>query len=267
MRKRLFSRKKHDEENPYWMSFSDMMSALLMVFILASIILILQLIERQKEFESHVADFEVQVLHFEHQMVSFNNEIEGLKRAEETRKTILIEVAEALEKEGIHVDVSENHTVLRIPNELLGFDTGAFDILPRYEATAKKIGETIFKIIHLEGRKDYLDTIFIEGHTDNRPLQGLMGKGNWGLSTFRSISLWQFWASNLPEELRLDTIKNHDGAPLFSVSGYGETRPVIEDQVTESDFKKNRRIDIRFTIRRPESEDYEQIKAKFKGEI
>ena len=35
-------------------------------------------------------------------------------------------------------------------------------------------------------------TIFIEGHTDNRPLQGFMGKGNWGLSTFRAISLWQF---------------------------------------------------------------------------
>ncbi|MDU3956382.1 MAG: chemotaxis protein MotB, partial [Pseudomonas aeruginosa] len=37
-----------DEENPYWMSFSDIMSALLVIFILASVILILQLMEIQK---------------------------------------------------------------------------------------------------------------------------------------------------------------------------------------------------------------------------
>ena len=36
-----------DEENPYWMSFSDIMSALLVIFILASVILILQLMEIQ----------------------------------------------------------------------------------------------------------------------------------------------------------------------------------------------------------------------------
>ena len=31
-----------DEENPYWMSFSDVMSGLLVIFILASVILILR---------------------------------------------------------------------------------------------------------------------------------------------------------------------------------------------------------------------------------
>ena len=44
-----------DEENPYWMSFSDMMSALLVIFILAAVILILQLMERQKDFDQHSA--------------------------------------------------------------------------------------------------------------------------------------------------------------------------------------------------------------------
>ncbi len=248
MRKRPFTTKKLDEENPYWMSFSDMMSALLMVFILASIILILQLMERQQEFKEQVKEF--------------NQEILLLKKAEEVRRTILIEVAEALQKEGINVEVSENHTVLRIPNELLGFDTGAFEIQPRYAQTAMTIGETLYKVINQDDRTDYLDTIFIEGHTDNRPLRGLLGKGNWGLSTFRSISLWQFWNERLDAEMMLDQMVNKDNAPLFSVSGYADTRPVIKEQMTESDYKKNRRIDIRFTIRRPESADYEVIRAK-----
>jgi flagellar motor protein MotB len=87
-----------------------------------------------------------------------------------------------------------------------------------------------------------------------------MGKGNWGLSTFRAISLWQFWEESFSAENPLSRLQNKDGAPLFSVSGYAETRPVVSNQITEEDFKRNRRIDIRFTIRRPDSTQYEQIK-------
>ncbi|HEJ4296553.1 TPA: flagellar motor protein MotB [Pseudomonas aeruginosa] len=237
-----------DEENPYWMSFSDIMSALLVIFILASVILILQLMEIQKELQER--------------QVQFEQELVELKKAEQVRRTILDEAVEALRERGIKVEVSENHTVLSIPNDLLGFDTGAYDIHAAYQARALEIGKVINEVISRENRVEFLDTIFIEGHTDNRPLQGFMGKGNWGLSTFRAISLWQFWGSALSADEQLARLKNKDGKPLFSVSGYGETRPVLVDQQTEDDFKRNRRIDIRFTIRRPDSAQYEQVRER-----
>ncbi|MBN7116711.1 OmpA/MotB family protein [Ectopseudomonas oleovorans] len=237
-----------DEENPYWMSFSDIMSALLVIFILASVILILQLMEIQKELKER--------------QVQFEQELVELKKAEQVRRTILDEAVEALRERGIKVEVSENHTVLSIPNDLLGFDTGAYDIHVAYQARALEIGKVINEVISREDRVEFLDTIFIEGHTDNRPLQGFMGKGNWGLSTFRAISLWQFWGSALSADEQLARLKNKDGKPLFSVSGYGETRPVLVDQQTEDDFKRNRRIDIRFTIRRPDSAQYEQVRER-----
>lgn len=237
-----------DEENPYWMSFSDIMSALLVIFILASVILILQLMEIQKELKER--------------QVQFEQELVELKKAEQVRRTILDEAVEALRERGIKVEVSENHTVLSIPNDLLGFDTGAYDIHVAYQARALEIGKVINEVISREDRVEFLDTIFIEGHTDNRPLQGFMGKGNWGLSTFRAISLWQFWGSALSPDEQLARLKNKDGKPLFSVSGYGETRPVLVDQQTEDDFKRNRRIDIRFTIRRPDSAQYEQVRER-----
>ncbi|MBI8451766.1 OmpA family protein [Pseudomonas aeruginosa] len=237
-----------DEENPYWMSFSDIMSALLVIFILASVILILQLMEIQKELQER--------------QVQFEQELVELKKAEQVRRTILDEAVEALRERGIKVEVSENHTVLSIPNDLLGFDTGAYDIHAAYQARALEIGKVINEVISREDRVEFLDTIFIEGHTDNRPLQGFMGKGNWGLSTFRAISLWQFWGSALSADEQLARLKNKDGKLLFSVSGYGETRPVLVDQQTEDDFKRNRRIDIRFTIRRPDSAQYEQVRER-----
>lgn len=248
-------RKSHstnvDEENPYWMSFSDMMSALLVVFILASVILILRLLEIQNELEQR--------------QVQFEQELVELKKAEEVRRTILDEAVEELGRRGIKVEISENHTVLRIPNELLGFETGEYELQPRYASTALEIGEVLDRVISKDDRVDYLDTIFIEGHSDNRPFPGFMGKGNWGLSTFRAISLWQFWSSALPESQRLNRMRNLDGDPLFSVSGYGETRPVNDEQLTEDDFRVNRRIDIRFTIRRPASADYEGVRELLRG--
>lgn len=226
------------------MSFSDIMSALLVIFILAAIALMVQLMETEAELQKKVDELD--------------EEIEVLQVAERVRKTILDEAAEELEKRGIKVIVSENDSVLRIPNDLLGFDTAAYDIHPDYQETAYSIGEVLHQVITRDDRVEYLDTLFVEGHTDNRPFAGFMGKGNWGLSTFRAISLWQYWDQTLPEQRSLSSMLNKENKPLFSVSGYGQTRPVTERQETEDELSANRRIDIRITIRRPKSEELER---------
>lgn len=245
-----------DEENPYWMSFSDIMSALVVIFILAAVVLMVQLMETEEDLQDQVQELagKVQLL---------DEEIEVLQQAEYVRKTIIQEAAEELRERGVIVVVSENDTVLRIPNHLLGFDTADYEIQEAYQHTAYQIGEVLHKVMTKGDRADYLDTVFVEGHTDNRPFNGMMGKGNWGLSTFRAISLWQYWNSHLPENSRLDKMKNSDQTPLFSVSGYGDTRPVTAEQNTEEELSENRRIDIRFTIRRPQSQDIRELQAQF----
>ena len=234
-----------DEENPYWMSFSDIMSALMVIFVLASVVLILQLMERQREFDAQLAE---------------------LARAEQVRRTIIEEAAEELKNRGIRVQVSENHTVLRIPNDVLGFDTGAWEIEEQYKETALEIGKVLGLVIRRGRRAQYLDTVFVEGHTDNRQFRRDDIKGNWGLSTFRAISLWEYWEVALPEVVRLADLDNAAGDPLFSVSGYGKTRPVTDVQETEADYEVNRRIDIRFTIRRPSTEDYRSVRGLFEAD-
>lgn len=228
-----------DDENPYWISFSDIMSGLLVIFVLASLALILELT---------VTKFEV------------NDAIREIARAEQVRRDILREIDEDLRKRNIHVEISDNHTVLRIPEDILSFDNNEYRIPESagMKETALEIGRVLYASITKEARWKYLDTIFIEGHTDRRPSPRHMG--NWGLSTFRAISVWDYWNTNLPESMRLNELKNHSGSPLFSVSGYGETRPVQEIQETENDFQKNRRIDIRFTVRRPALEEFTNIK-------
>lgn len=242
-----------DEENPYWMSFSDVMSALLIIFILASVVLIMELMEINAELEQQRQSFEI--------------EVQELQKAEEVRRTILHESAELLNKRGIRVTVSENDTVLSIPNDILGFGTAVYEVSSSYQATALEIGDVLNTVIRKDNRIEYIDTIFVEGHTDNRPLRGFMGKGSWGLSSFRAISLWQLWSEFLPEHSSLIDLKNKDNQPLFSVSGYGSTRPTTERQDTEEELSQNRRIDIRFTIRRPSSAEYRRISENLEEAI
>ncbi|MEZ4600740.1 MAG: OmpA family protein [Syntrophotaleaceae bacterium] len=228
-----------DEENPYWISFSDIMSGLLVIFVLASLALILELTQTR---------------------VVVNDAIREIAKAETVRRDILREVASELQGKNIPVEISDNDTVLRIPDHLLTFETNEYRIPPQagLERTVLEIGAVLFRAIDREKRWQYLDTIFIEGHTDRRASPRHMG--NWGLSTFRAISVWNFWNEKLPKESRLEDLVNHSGTPLFSVSGYGKTRPVQVEQETEADFQKNRRIDIRFTVRRPAMKDFQNIK-------
>lgn len=239
---RLFSRggSKVDEENPYWMSFSDLMSGLLVIFILAAVALIIELTQKSQKIDAS---------------------IEELKKAEEARRNILIDIQEELAKQNIHVEIVENDTVLRIPESTLSFES-AKDTLPEDEQTQEEvraIGIALHKAITTQERWKYLDTVFVEGHTDSVGIW-YRGKGNWGLSADRAVSIWKLWQTEMPVQPKLNELENFNGQLLFSVSGYADTRRVDLIDETEEQRARNRRIDIRFTVKKPKLEDYEKAK-------
>lgn len=241
-----------DEENHYWISFSDLMSALLVIFVLAVVALALQLGQQQASLQA--------------QQDEFSEQVSVLRESEVKREEMLLEIQQDLESQGIEVIVSENNSVISIPSELLGFDKGSYDINDEYKNVSLAIGTAVANALAKDDRMQYIDTVFVEGHTDNARFTGLEGTGNWGLSTFRAISLWRLWEAELPAEKRLGDLVGPEGQPLFSVSGYAETRPVNADQSTDENRAVNRRIDIRFTVVRPEAQELEKIEEGFSEE-
>jgi flagellar motor protein MotB len=235
-----------DEENPYWISFSDLMSALLVVFILAAVALIIELTQTQKKIEQ---------------------DIEQLKHAEQARRDILHEIRDELAKQNIEVLIADNDTVLRIPESTLAFASNSYDLPPDEKVRSSVL--IIGRVLHAatnrpfnpsvtdKRRFDYLDTVFIEGHTDSVPAKRI--KGNWGLSTFRAISLWEYWGAELELSPSFADMSNAFGDKLFSVSGYAATRRANETELTREDRRENRRIDIRFTVKRPRISELEDI--------
>lgn len=235
---------KVDEENPYWISFSDLMSALLVIFILASLVLIIELTQRTQDIDAG---------------------IEELKKAEQARQDILNEVRNQLDKQNITVVIADNETVIRIPEETLTFKSGQ-DLIPdNMTDSVKSIGVILHSAIMKNERFKYLDTVFVEGHTDSMPIKfgKYRTKGNWGLSADRAITIWMLWSKGLELTPTFDELLNHSDESLFSVSGYADTRRVQLVEETLEQRAKNRRIDIRFTVKRPSIEDLEMIKPTY----
>lgn len=227
-----------DEDNPYWISFSDLMSALLVVFILAAVALIIDLTEKQNTFEKN---------------------IDQLQYAIRARKDILHEIKAELAKQKIVVEVADNDSVLRIPETTLTFASNSYSIPAndKVRDMVKLIGLTLHNAINKPFDKkknnfmryEYLDTVFIEGHTDSLPTKII--KGNWGLSALRAISLWEFWNENLTVAPPFSEMENASNQKIFSVSAYASSRRLKLNDNTDQKRAANRRIDIRFTVKKP----------------
>jgi|GEM_PF-233674 len=92
-----------------------------------------------------------------------------------------------------------------------------------------------------------IDAIQIEGHTDSQGGDIY----NMTLGAERGASVFGVMVRESPNLLDFDNLQ---GQPVLSVAGYGEGRP-IADEVESSGRDANRRIDIRFLMFAPTSEE------------
>src|SRR5699024_2517152 len=109
-----------EKETNYWSSFTDVMTGVLFVFILVVVVLAIQLMQAQKDFQAQTDDLSTQM--------------EKTTEAGNIRKSMLDETQHDLESEGNEVSIAKNRSVISIPNELLGFHRASYDIKEKYEA-------------------------------------------------------------------------------------------------------------------------------------
>jgi flagellar motor protein MotB len=224
------------------------MSGLLIIFILAAVALIIELTQKSEKWDEVLAQ---------------------VKAAEDARDGLIDDIVRELEEDGIRVIIN-GVGVVTIPESSLKFRSGSANIPqdPATKTVVNRIGEVLFVRLHDDPRADFLDTIFVEGHTDCTTYRGLKFDDNWDLSTTRSNNIWRYWSTMVfePEPFSMAALENKNGKPLFSVSGYGETRPLPNtrpDGICDGRLKdllaQNRRIDLRFTVIRPSLDEYEDF--------
>lgn len=169
----------------------------------------------------------------------------------ELRNQLLKDVGKDLQAQGLQVRIDTKQGVLRIPESVL-FESGEANIKEQGQAAVSKLSQSLLKTMTRPEYREALETVFIEGHTDNVPIHNEFFQSNWELSTQRAINTWNLMRNDVPE---FNWLVNPRGEPIFSCSGYAETRPVREnglDPNSEAGRAANRRINIRFVMMPPQ---------------
>lgn len=217
------------EEN-FLASVSDLMSGLLMVFI----ILLMTVAYRFMSAEKLQRDT-----------------VDKLQAADRERRVRLEHLKHALENEGIQVSIDKDNGILRMPEAVL-FDTGKARFRPGGEAKLKILARELEKAV--QGFQA-LDAVLVEGHTDSSPIvggvveDGSLYRDNWDLSFARAKHTYKML---LTLSAQLGRHENARHYPLLSLAAYGESRPAVDGSGDEA-MRQNRRIEIRFVLDSPTS--------------
>lgn len=259
-----------DEGAGYLISVSDMMSGLLFIFIITLVAFIIHFQDAiQKEFEAMLEQQKEaanlrEVIKQQQEITAKQEKIvEQLTNSNDVRTELLLTLQQKLDAANILVHVDAEHGVLRLTERAIRFESAKDTLDEQNLENLRVIGDIFSEILPCYGSnppqdkrcfgkgelENQLDAIFVEGHTDNVPISSRQYKDNWDLSAQRAIRTFRLL---VPPRPSLNSITNTNGQPVFSVSGYGEGRP-LEGHVypVPTNDVANRRIDIRFIMTPP----------------
>ena len=251
--------KQLEPEDNYLASVSDLMSALLFVFILALIVACININNATEGLKKSQASID-EILNIYH-----GNNVARAHLLERIRDKVL------QKSEGkLHLQVDESRGVLRIPESAVTFKIGKSSLDEHNINNLNLIGSILAEELicyqqeHfdsaycLKTNKEHrtIDAIFIEGHTDNqRYAYDVSDQKNRELSTQRSNAAY-YWM--IYRNKTLKSLTNPKDEHLFSLSGYGSERPLNKYDKPRAD-PANRRIELRVLFTPPTQEDIDKI--------
>lgn len=211
-------------EGSYLASASDLMIGLLFVFIILVVVLAL---EQRRQAIDHAG-------------------------RQDPRGMVTNRIGDAMKIAMPNVRIDPASGVISLPEEVL-FTIGRADLSDKGRQALRAAVEQLGKVLPCfvanwkatagcEGNAagHEIDTIFIEGHTDSRPLQ-TPGYDNTNLSLDRARAVH----AALVNGSALAGYRNRLAQPLFSFSAYADTRLLPDVAPTDA---KNRRVDLRIVL-------------------
>jgi len=203
-----------DEILNYWMSYSDMMAALLLVFIL-----LLSLV---------MMDYRTALAEKEH-------EIEQIL---DVRGQIVLELVKAFNTTSLTLEVDPQTGAIRFPGGVL-FDTDSDSVSPQGREFLNEFVPRYVEVLLAPHFRDYISEIIIEGHTDTRG--GYIY--NLDLSQRRAYAVARYiLGEDFPDMTYRDLIKKY-----ITANGRSFSNPIYVDGKTNAD--KSRRVEFKFRLK------------------
>lgn len=224
---------KNDESGGYWISFSDLMSGTLIVFILLFIFVLASYQVNMKEYKERISEKE-----------------EMIQELTDTRFEIIAMLQEEFKKEGLEISIDSNTGAITLSESIL-FDFGKSELKQEGKDFLSKFIPIYLRIlVGHDDIKKHLAQIIIEGHTDNNSTYIY----NLQLSQERALSVASYLlGDSLQYEYKEELEK------FLSANGrsYSELKLNKDGSVDEN---KSRRVEIKFRLK--EEETLLQIKEE-----
>ncbi len=276
-------------EHSYWQSYSDMLAALLLIFILMIAITLaiyrqktndleqtrLELDSAQSELDATIKDLELSNEELASSLAELQQAYEQAALTQEELNRAYLEIENA--REELTVTKKELQDIVGIRTDIIGALQSAFsnsamkvdaqtgsitfssDVLFRYNSaslttdsreTLKNIIPMYLDVLLADQFRDYIAEIIIEGHTDTDGSY----QSNMELSYERANAVAHFC---LNKKNGLDETKIEQLQKLLTVNGKSWSNPVYQkdawgESTQEVDMPSSRRVEIKFRLKEDE---------------
>ncbi|WP_163152241.1 OmpA family protein [Anoxybacillus sp. MB8] len=203
----------------YWMSYADLMSAMLMVFALLLTLVILDYRELLEKKEKQIKE-----------VVSVKTEI-------------IKALTEEFEKSNMSIEIDQQTGAIRFPGSIL-FKTNSSEISEEGKTFLKKFIPKYMGILLQDRFKNEISSIIIEGHTDK---QGTY-MYNMSLSQSRAYSVLAYiYSEQFPNFKERELSKKY-----ITANGRSFSSP-LTDEKGQYDPERSRRVEFLFRLKEDEA--------------
>ncbi|WP_078427531.1 OmpA/MotB family protein [Alkalihalobacterium alkalinitrilicum] len=210
--------KKRGETN-YWMSYADLMSAMLMVFALLLTLVILDYRELLEAKEKQIEE-----------IISIKTEI-------------IKSLTDAFQESDLQISIDQETGAIRFPGNIL-FETNSATISSEGEKFLKEFIPQYLGILLKDRFQEEIATIIIEGHTDKKGTYMY----NMDLSQSRAYSVLQYiYDDEFPEFAEKETAQR-----FLTVNGRSFSQPLY-DNAGKYDPDASRRVEFLFRLKDDEA--------------
>ena len=214
----LKRKKSQEEEAGFWISFSDLMASILIIFILL-------FVYKLVEYQANLTEKEQQI-----------------QELTSTRVKIIEMLQEEFKKENIDINIDPKTGTIKL-NESILFDTSKSELKEEGKEFARRFIPIYVKILlGNEEVKSQLSQIIIEGHTDD--VGSYMS--NLKLSQDRTLSVAQFLLDD-----EFDYKYKKDLQEYITLNGRSYSEPILDDEGSIN-RDASRRVEIKFRLKEEE---------------
>lgn len=237
-------RRPEEEETSYWLSYSDMMAALLLIFIL---IISFTLMQSKSQYESKQAELEKQQEIIKEQEQLLNEQQKELDRIAGIRSDLVMALRDEFTDSSLNIKIDEKTGAITFDAGIL-FNVADYELTEEGKAFLKEFLPKYCNVLLDDKYNDYVSEIIIEGHTDTNGSYIY----NLELSQQRAFSVAKYClaeGNGIISSEEMEMLRT-----LLTANGKSYSNPVYKEDGSV-DLDASRRVEILFRLQDEEMID------------